>query len=41
VSGVSTPTAGVLYAVVLYYAVRIYVAYTDRLAKRTFRYSIF
>ena len=30
----------VLDAVFLYYAVRIYVAYTDRLAQRTFRYSI-
>jgi protoheme IX farnesyltransferase len=28
-------------AVFLYYAVRIYVAYSDRLARRTFRYSIF
>jgi heme o synthase len=33
-------TALVLDAVFLYYAVRIYVAYTDRLAQRTFRYSI-
>jgi protoheme IX farnesyltransferase len=32
--------AVVLDAVFLYYAVRIYVAYTDRLAQRTFRYSI-
>ena len=30
----------VLDAVFLYYAIRIYVAYTDRLAQRTFRYSI-
>ena len=28
-------------AVFLYYAVRIYVGYSDRLAQRTFRYSIF
>ena len=34
-------TVAVLDAVFLYYAVRIYVAYTDRLAQRTFRYSIF
>ena len=34
-------TVVVLDAVFLYYAVRIYVAYTDRLAQRTFRYSIF
>jgi len=27
-------------AVFLWYAVRIYVAYSDRLAQRTFRYSI-
>jgi protoheme IX farnesyltransferase len=32
--------AVVLDAVFLFYAVRIYVAYTDRLAQRTFRYSI-
>jgi protoheme IX farnesyltransferase len=31
----------VLNAVFLWYAVRIYVAYSDRLARRTFRYSIF
>jgi protoheme IX farnesyltransferase len=31
----------VLDAVFLWYAVRIYVAYSDRLAQRTFRYSIF
>jgi len=28
-------------AVFLYYAVKIYVAYSDRLARQTFRYSIF
>ena len=33
--------AVVLDAVFLWYAVRIYVAYTDSLARRTFRYSIF
>ncbi len=33
--------AVVLDAVFLWYAVRIYVAYSDRLAQRTFRYSIF
>src|SRR5262245_33008488 len=33
-------TVLVLDAVFLWYAVRIYVAYTDRLAQRTFRYSI-
>ena len=32
--------AVVLDAVFLCYAVRIYVAYSDRLAQRTFRYSI-
>src|SRR4051794_27581104 len=32
--------AGVLDAIFLYYAVRIYVDYSDALAKRTFRYSI-
>jgi heme o synthase len=32
--------ASVLDAVFLWYAVRIYVAYSDRLAQRTFRYSI-
>jgi len=31
----------VLDAVFLWYAVRIYIAYSDRLAQRTFRYSIF
>jgi len=31
----------VLDAVFLWYAVRIYVAYSDRVARRTFRYSIF
>jgi protoheme IX farnesyltransferase len=44
-----TRMSGVLYlaavlvldAVFLWYAVRIYVAYSDRLAQRTFRYSIF
>jgi protoheme IX farnesyltransferase len=34
-------SALVLDAVFLWYAVRIYVAYSDRLAQRTFRYSIF
>jgi len=34
-------TVLVLDAVFLWYAARIYVAYTDRLAQRTFRYSIF
>jgi protoheme IX farnesyltransferase len=34
-------TALVLDAVFLWYAVRIYVAYSDALAQRTFRYSIF
>ena len=29
-----------LNAVFLWYAVRIYIAYSDRLAQRTFRYSI-
>jgi protoheme IX farnesyltransferase len=33
-------SAVVLDAVFLYYAVRVYAAYTDRLAQRTFRYSI-
>ena len=33
-------SALVLDAVFLWYAVRVYVAYTDRLAQRTFRYSI-
>jgi protoheme IX farnesyltransferase len=33
--------AVVLNAVFLWYAVRIHVAYSDRLAQRTFRYSIF
>jgi protoheme IX farnesyltransferase len=32
--------AGVLGIIFLYYAVRIYVAYSDRLAQQTFRYSI-
>jgi protoheme IX farnesyltransferase len=32
--------AGILDAVFLYYAVRIYVDYSDQLAKKTFRYSI-
>jgi heme o synthase len=32
--------AAALGAVFLYYAVRIYVAYSDRLARQTFRYSI-
>jgi protoheme IX farnesyltransferase len=32
--------AVVLDAVFLWYAVRIYVAYSDRLARRAFRYSI-
>jgi protoheme IX farnesyltransferase len=44
-----TRMSGVLYlaavlvldVVFLWYAVRIYVAYSDRLAQRTFRYSIF
>jgi protoheme IX farnesyltransferase len=44
-----TRMSGVLYlaavlvldAVFLWYAVRIYIAYSDRLAQRTFRYSIF
>jgi protoheme IX farnesyltransferase len=30
-----------LNAVFLWYAIRIYVAYSDALAQRTFRYSIF
>jgi protoheme IX farnesyltransferase len=34
-------TALALDAVFLWYAVRIYVAYSDQLAQRTFRYSIF
>ena len=34
-------SALILDAVFLWYAVRIYVAYSDRLARRTFRYSIF
>jgi len=34
-------SALILDAVFLWYAVRIYVAYSDRLAQRTFRYSIF
>jgi protoheme IX farnesyltransferase len=34
-------TAVALGATFLYYAVRIYVAYSDALARRTFRYSIF
>lgn len=33
--------AGILDAVFLYYSVRIYVDYSDQLAKKTFRYSIF
>jgi len=45
----ATRMSGVIYfasaialgAVFLYYAVKIYVAYSDRLARRTFRYSIF
>ncbi len=32
--------AGILDAVFLYYAIRIYVDYSDQLAKKTFRYSI-
>ena len=34
-------SALILDAVFLWYAVRIYMAYSDRLARRTFRYSIF
>jgi heme o synthase len=45
---IATRMSGVIYlvaaaalgAVFLYYAVRIYVAYSDRLARQTFRYSI-
>jgi protoheme IX farnesyltransferase len=33
--------AGILDVVFLYYAVKIYVDYSDQLAKKTFRYSIF
>jgi protoheme IX farnesyltransferase len=32
--------AGILDAVFLYYAIKIYVDYSDQLAKKTFRYSI-
>jgi protoheme IX farnesyltransferase len=33
--------AGVLDAIFLYYAIKIYTDYSDQLAKKTFRYSIF
>jgi protoheme IX farnesyltransferase len=33
--------AGILDAIFLYYAVKIYADYSDQLAKKTFRYSIF
>jgi protoheme IX farnesyltransferase len=38
--GLYLGAALVLDAVFLWYAVRIYIAYSDRLAQRTFRYSI-